>query len=819
MLRKYNFKIDVTMLKNFFKISFRHMIREKSYVFINITGLGIGLFCSILIGLFVRHELSYDTFHENKDQIYRVYLEGKLGGTELKGAYTCPPLGPEFHENFPDVINQVRISMWSETVIQHGDIGFIENQFGEADSSFFQIFSIPLLKGDPQTALSSVHNLVLSESTAVKIFGNEDPMGEALKIGTDTTYYTITGVMQDFPENSHIHLNAIGSFMTNPRSVHPSWTSNSFYTYLLLQEGTNLENLQEKITETVKMKVGPELEEFMGVTFQEFLESGNAYGYKLQPLTGIHLDPTVQHGLKPTNDRKYIYIFSLVGLIILVMAGINYVNLATARSARRSLEIGIRKISGSDRTSLVFQFLTESFVMVLLAMFIAILLLELSLPYLNSILGLSLTADYTGQWYTIPAILLIALVLGLISGTYPAFYLASFEPLQVLSGKAKTGIKGKFQRNILVTIQMTASVLLVFSSIIIYRQLDFMLSRDLGYDKENVLVLRRSEALGGRINTFLQEVNEIPGVILSSHSSSIPNYPNNHNGYMMEGEAGDKTFLLQTNWVDNNYIETWGINMAEGRSFSEDFGTDSSACIINMSAVRQFGLEEPIGKVFLQPADENQLLALRVIGVTDDFHYESLHERIYPYIFILNNPDRRWGFISIRLKPENMQEAMNEIEETWNQFATNAPMVYFFMEQDFDNLYKEDRRTGKLSVIFAILTIIIGSLGLFGLTSFATRARTKEIGIRKVNGAGTGRIMMLLYKDMALLILLSTAIAWLAGYYFATGWLQSFHFRTSLSVWEFAGSLLCVFLISIITISWQSYRAASAKPAETLKYE
>jgi putative ABC transport system permease protein len=567
------------------------------------------------------------------------------------------------------------------------------------------------------------------------------------------------------------------------------------------------------------MKVGPELEEFMGVTFQEFMESGNAYGYKLQPLTGIHLDPTVQHGLKPTNDRKYIYIFSLVGLIILVMAGINYVNLATARSARRSLEIGIRKISGSDRTSLVFQFLTESFVMVLLAMFIAILLLELSLPYLNNILGLSLTADYTGQWYTIPAILLIALVLGLISGTYPAFYLASFEPLQVLSGKAKTGIKGKFQRNILVTIQMTASVLLVFSSIMIYRQLDFMLSRDLGYEKENVLVLRRSEALGGRINTFLQEVNEIPGVIIASHSTSVPNYPNNHNGYMMEGEAGDKTFLLQTNWVDNNYIETWGINMHEGRSFSEDFGTDSSACIINMSAVRQFGLEEPIGKVFLQPVDENQLLALRVIGVTDDFHYESLHERIYPYIFILNNPDRRWGFISIRLNPENIQEAMNEIEETWNQFATNAPMVYFFMEQDFDNLYKEDRRTGKLSVIFAILTIIIGSLGLFGLTSFATRARTKEIGIRKVNGAGTGKIMMLLYKDMALLILVSTAIAWLAGYYFATGWLQSFHFRTSLSVWEFAGSLLCVFLVSIITISWQSYRAASANPAETLKYE
>jgi putative ABC transport system permease protein len=809
----------LTMLKNFFKISVRHMMREKSYVFINVTGLGIGLFCSILIGLFVRHELSYDSFHKNKDQIYRVYLEGKLGDTELKGAYTCPPLGPEFLEELPDVLNQVRINTWEETVLQHGDISFIEDHFGEADSGFFQIFSIPLLKGDPLTVLSSVHNLVLSESTALKIFGNEDPVGKALRAGTDTSYYTVTGVMQDFPENSHIHLNAIGSFMSNPRSEHPSWTSNSFYTYLLLQEGTNLENLQEKITETVNTKVGPELQEYLGISIEEFLEAGNAYGYKLQPLTSIHLDPTVQHDLKPSNDRKYIYIFSLVGFLILIMAGINYVNLATARSARRSLEIGIRKISGSDKMSLVIQFLAESFVMVLLAMFLALIFLELSLPYLNNFLGLNLTADYTGQWYTIPSLLLIALVLGLISGTYPAFYLASFEPMQVLSGKAKTGIKGKFQRNILVTIQMTASVLLVFSSILIYRQLDFMLSRDLGYDKENVLVIRRSQALGGRKNTFLEEINEVPGVILASHSTSVPNYPNNHNGYMMEGEAGDKTFLLQTNWVDPDYLETWKMNMREGRFFSEDFGTDSSACIINMSAVRQFGLEEPIGSVFIRPDDNNQHQALRVIGVADDFHYESLHDRIYPYIFILNNPDRQWGFISIRLESENIRETMNEIEKLWNQFANNSPMVYFFMEQDFDNLYKEDRRTGKLSVIFAILTIVIGSLGLFGLTSFTTRARTKEIGIRKVNGAGTGKIMLILYKDMAILILLSTAIAWTTGYYFATGWLQSFYFRTSLSVWEFAGSLLCVFLISILTISWQSYRAASANPAETLKYE
>ncbi len=802
------------MIRSIFKIYLRHMIREKSYVLINIAGLGIGLFCSILIGLFVQHELSYDRFHEQRDQIYRIYLDGKLGETEFKAAWTCPPLGPTFLEEFPEVINQVRVNMWGETVIKYGDVGFIEENFGEADSSFFHIFSIPLLSGDPDKVLSSVHNLVLSESTARKIFGNDNPVGKSLRVGTDTTYYTVAGIMADMPENSHLHLNAIGSFMTNQRSDETSWLSNSFNTYLLLDPNARLDELDRKIVETVNMRIGPEIEEFMGVSLEEFNNTGNVYGYKLQPLTEIHLDPSIQHGLKPTNDKKYVYIFSLVGFVILIMAGINYTNLATARSAGRSREIGIKKILGSDKSSLIIQFLTESFMMVLFAMFLAIILLEMLLPSLNNILNLSLSIDYLDQWYIIPSLLLIAVVLGLISGTYPAFYLASFKPMLILTGSSKSGIKGKFQRNLLVNIQLTVSVLLVFSSILIYRQLDFMLSRDLGYEKENVLVIRRAGALDGSINTFLQETKGMPGVVKSSHSTSVPNYPNNHNGYRMEGETGEKQFLLQTNWVDYDYLATYGIKMNNGRFFSQDFGTDSSACIINMSAVRQFGLEEPIGKTFLSGSRR-----LTVIGVMDDFHYESLHERILPCIFILTQPDTRWGYISIKLKPENIQQTVREIEDTWNLFTSNTPMVYFFMEQDFDNLYKEDKRTGILSVIFAGLSIIIASLGLFGLTSFTTRARTKEIGIRKVNGAGVGKIMFLLYKDMSRLLVISTILAWIIGYYFTASWLQSFYFRTNLSAWEFIGSLFCVSVASLLTTLWQSYQVANTNPAETLKYE
>jgi putative ABC transport system permease protein len=806
------------MQENFLKIFFRRMARERSYVIINVAGLAIGLFCSMLIGLFVLHELSYDRFHQQRDNIFRVYLEGKLGETELKGAWTCAPLGPALLDEYPEVVNQVRINTWGETVIQYEDKGFIEQFFGEADSGFFQIFSVPLLRGDPSKVLSSVYNLVITESTAKKIFGDQDPIGKSLRVGTDTNYYTVTGLMADIPGNSHLQLNAIGSFMTSQRSADLSWTSNSFYTYLLLAPGARRDELESKIAETVKMRVGPELEQFLGITIDEFLEAGNRYGYKLQRLTDIHLDPTVDHDLKPPHDKKYIYIFSLVAFIILVMAGINYTNLATARSSGRSKEIGIRKILGSEKRSLILQFLTESVVMVLVAMVIALVLLELLLPYLNNHLGLSLVLDYTGQWYTIPALVLLVIVLALISGIYPAFYLASFRPLQVMSGMI-TGFKSRFGRNSLVIVQMTASVLLIFSSILIYRQINFMLSRDLGYDKENMLVIRRAGALGGSLDVFLQETESLPGVIRATHSTSVPNHPNNHNGYRMEGEAGDRSFLLQTNWVDYEYIDTWDIRLSSGRFFSREYGADSSVCIINMAAVKQFGLDDPIGKVFLRPVDQNRLQRLTVVGVAEDFHYQSLHQRIYPYIFILKHPDTRWGYISLRLRPENIRQTMVEIENTWNKLTRNTPMVYFFMEQDYDNLYREDRRTGQLSVIFSFLSIIIASLGLLGLASFTTRARTKEIGIRKVNGASTWNIILLLFKDIFLLVSISTLLAWTAGYYFATGWLRSFYFQTSLSGWEFAGSLACVLLISVMAAGWQVFRAASVNPAETLKYE
>jgi putative ABC transport system permease protein len=365
------------MIWNYIKMSIRHILRHKSYVIINIAGLSIGLVCSIIIGLFVIHELSYDKFNINKDRIYRVYLKGKMGESQLRGSWTCSVLGPAFHQEFPEVKDFVRVNSWGETILKYNNKGYIENDFGEADSSFFRIFSIPLLKGDPDKVLASKYSMVVNEATARKIFGEEDPVGKMIQVGNDTTYYTITGIMADFPENAHFYFSVLSSFMTNPRAEDPTWLSNSFSTYLLLQNANSEPALSKKIPDFVNSKVGPEVEKFLGIDLEQFAKSGNEYGYFLQRLTDVHLDPSISHDQKPSNDKKYIYIFSLVAILILLMASINYTNLATARSAGRALEIGIRKISGSGKGSLIWQFLIESFLLTCISLAAALVLIEL----------------------------------------------------------------------------------------------------------------------------------------------------------------------------------------------------------------------------------------------------------------------------------------------------------------------------------------------------------------------------------------------------------------------------------------------------------
>ncbi len=794
------------------------MIRHKSYVILNVIGLSIGLMCSILIGLFVLHELSYDKFNEKREHIYRVYLNGKIGESETIGAWTCPPLGPSLYENFPEVIDYVRLNNWGETTIRYGEKTFLEDHFGEADSSFFRIFSIPLLKGDPGKVLASRYNLVLGERTAAKIFGNEEPVGKQVRIGTDTSWYTVTGVMQDIPENSHFGFSALGSFMTNNRANSQQWLSNSFSTYVLLGDNFNIPDLTRKTEEMVVEHVEPQLQQFLGVSVQEFVEAGNIYRYEFQPLMDIHLNPGISSEMKPVNDKRYIYIFSLVAVLILVIAGINYTNMATARSATRSLEIGIRKVAGSTRGLIITQFMVESFVITIISLFFALLSIEIVLPHFNDLIEANLSIQYFSEWFIIPSLLVLTLILGLMSGTYPAFFLSSFKPVKVLSGGKNTGKGSSFLRNGLVILQLSISVLIIFCTLVIYRQTIYMLNKDVGYDKEQLLVLRRAYAINKNLKVFMDEINKFPGVSRVSHSTAVPNHPNNNNGYRIEGE-NEKSYLMQTAWVDYDHLDTYGFSMAEGRFFSKDFASDSAACIINETAVRQFGLENPLQRRIIRPGLDGELSYFNVIGIVKDFHFHSLHARIEPHVFFLTSSEQTWGYISIKITGNGINNTIRNIEDIWKQFTNNDPMVYFFMDEDFNSLYKEDRRTGILSVVFSILAILIASLGLYGLTSFTVEKRTKEIGIRKANGANSFNITLMLYKNIGVLLLIATTIAWIGGYFFATQWLQNFYYRINLTPFEFIGSLGIVTLIAWLTISYKSYMAASINPAKALKYE
>lgn len=810
------------MIGNYIKLALRHMVKQKSYVVINVVGLAVGLACSILIALFVVHELSYDKFNIKAERISRLYIKGKLGETELEGAWTCAPAAAALKKDFPEVLDATRLNKWGETVIKYKDRSFVEDGFMEADSTFFNIFSIPLIQGDPNTALAASHTVVLTKDAAGKIFGKKDPVGEMIKVGTDSTLYRVTGVMKNVPDNSHFKFNMLGSFVSNDRSDDDIWLSNSFYTYLLLAEGTSAEKLETKLADWLVQYVEPQLEQMLGVSIEEFIQGGNSLGYYLQPLDDIHLNPDIESGLQPSNDKRYIVIFTLVAIFILVIASINYMNLATARSEKRSREVGLRKVAGSYKSQIIWQFMFESFTITIVSLIFAIIIVELCLPYFNNLIHIHLDLSYITQWYVLPGLIMLGLIISVMAGAYPAFFLASFRPVAVLSGPGSGKSGGKNLRTILVILQMTVSVIIILSTLIVFKQVSFMLNKDLGFNKEQLLVIRRASALGDNQETFINEAEKLAGVRNISHSTAVPGHPNNNNGYWMEGKGSEKSYLMQTNWSDYDFLKTYQIKLADGRFFSEDFATDSGACVINESAVKQFGIDDPFKVRFMQPGDGDDpqnWTYLKVIGIVKDYHYQSLHERIYPHIFILYPEQWNWGYISLRLSEGNTQNTVQQIEKLWQQFTDNDPLVYFFMDKDLDRLYAEEKRTGVLALLFSVLAIVIASLGLFGLTSFTAEQRTKEIGIRKVNGAKESNILWLLGKEVAVLVLIATLIAWPLTYFAMKNWLQNYHFKINLSPFEFIVSLVITLVIAWLTISYRSLKAANTNPADALRHE
>ncbi|MFC2152049.1 ABC transporter permease [Bacteroidota bacterium] len=808
------------MSKNILKHSIRALNRQRGYVLINIIGLSIGIACSLLIALFVISELSYDQFNTKKDRIYRVTLKGKLSGQEVHVSSTASPIGPTMFQDFPEVVDYVRMNTWSETVIRKDEESFIVKDFIEADSSFFKIFTLPLIKGNIETVLNAPHKVVLSESTAKIIFGNEDPMDKMLKVGTDSTLYKVTGVMKDIPETSHFDANMVGSFMTNPRADDNQWLSNSFETYVLLNDGNSADKVGSQLHGMLVKHVGPLIQEIFNISFDEFLGQGNEYSLVMQPMLEIHLTPEIEHSVKPASNPKYLYLFGGIAILIIVIAAINFMNLSTAQAAKRAKEVGIKKVSGSSKGMLIWQFFTESMFLTLLSLIIAVLIIEVTLPYFNNLLQSNLKIEYFQKWYTIPGLISIALVVGILSGSYPSFFLSSFKPVAVLKGSIKDSMKNGRLRSILVILQFTISIILIVGTLIIFKQINFMLKKDLGFSKDHVMVISRAEVLSSKVKTFKEEVLQIPGVKNVSASTAAPAHNNNGNGYTIDGRDLE-TYLLETNWVDYDYFDTYGIELSSGRFFDKSYTTDQEACIVNESAVRNFNMENPFEIRFIVPDDDTEAEPeyMPVIGVATDFHFRSLHSKIEPYIFRFKNDNINWGYISIKLTAEGGSKTLNEIENIWKDFTNNEPLQYFFMDTDLKRLYKEEQQNATLSIVFTILAIIIASLGLFGLTSFTVEQRTKEIGIRKAMGASEATIFYIISKEIMILVTIATVIAWPVIYFISKNWLQNYHYKVNLNIFDFLIGFIIALMIALITISYRTLRAARLNPADSLRYE
>jgi len=815
------------MFRNFITIAFRILFRHKAYSLINISGLAIGLTSAILILLYVQDELSYDQFHENYNRIYRAGLHATNQGNEFTLALSCVPLAPTLVQDYPEVISATRLFTFvGESIVRYKENSFIEDRFIYADSCFFKVFTKGLLKGDPATVLSRANTVVITDEMANKYFGSEDPIGKVIEVEVETlldpftrTEFEVTGVVRKYPGNTHMKFDFLGSMETMEIINSTDWMSYIVYTYVQLQEGYSPGQLEAKFPDMVMKYVGPQWEQLVQTTMEESFERGVKYGYFLEAIKNIHLESDVEYELEPGSNVESIYIFSLIALFLIIIASINFMNLTTAQSSTRAREVGLRKIAGSTRTKLIIQFLTESVLLSFVALLIGVILVGFVVPQFNALIGKELNLDFVRNKLLIPFLLILGLIVGLLSGSYPAFFLASYQPVKILQGKIGYGIKGRYLRGILVIFQFSAAIILFISTIIVSRQMNFIQKKELGYDKENLVVVKRIEVLQEQKDAFKEELSKIPDVIQSGFTNSLPNIIFGNNLFRPEGTTAESTRSINHWIVGYDLQKTLKMEMTEGRWFSGDFLSDTTGVVLNEAAAKALGMEDPVGKnlLLIGGAGDGDFL-LKIIGIIKDFHYESIHNTIHPLV-ISFLPSQYSNFLIVRIQPGNYRRTVNLIKRKWNEFVPEQPFEYSFLEDDLSTAYSDDFRTGTIFTIFSFLAIFISLLGLIGLASYTAIRRTKEIGIRKVLGAKVSEIIRMLSKEVFIYIGISTAIAWPIGYFFMKSWLQNFAYRVDPGFLSFLMASLIALLTAILTVGLRAYRAATANPADSLRYE
>ncbi len=799
------------MFKNNLKIAWRNLLKNKSLFIMNTLGLGLGIASCLIIMLFVIDELSYDRYNEKADEIVNVVFRAKINGEEIKEGAVMAPVGKTLTQEFPEVLDATRIRQIGTPKITIDNQSYREDRFAFVDANFFNVFTLPIIEGNPKNPLQEPNTVVISRATAEKFFGASDAIGQLFHLDGEERPYRVTGVIEEVPQNSHFHFDIFASIEGLDEAKSDSWFGGDFFTYLLLKKGSDYKNLETKLPYILEKYMGSGMQEQMGVPYEEFTKE-NQLGFRIFPLTDIHLysDNSAYSQLEQGGDIKYVYIFSAIALFMLLIACINFMNLATATAAKRAKEVGIRKVLGSNKNQLVSQFLSESFIATLCAMALATILVFVSLPFYNELSGKELQLDFLLQPVVLLSLLVLTFLISILAGGYPAFFLSSFKPIAALKNKFLGGNNNKGIRSGLVVFQFVISAGLILATLVVNQQMNYIQNKDIGYDRDQLLVLREAYLLGDDRDAFKNELLKNPKVASITNSASIP--AGSTDNYMSQvyinGEFSRRMPVFN---IDENYIATMGMELVAGRNFSTEFGTDSTNVIINQTAANVLGFgADALGKIVTDGGGDHT-----VIGVIKDFHFKSLHQKIDP-LFLFYRP---FGGLIVKAKSSDMSSLIADTNTLWNDFNTGETFGYTVLDESFRQTYVTEQKMGSLLNIFALLTIFVACLGLFGLMTFTAEQRFKEIGIRKVLGSSVSEIVTMLSKDFLKLVFLSFFIAFPMGYYLMNRWLEGFAYRIEIDWTVMAMAALITLIIAFVTVGWKSFNAATMNPITALKDE
>ena len=796
---------SLIMFKNYFKTTFRNTTRHKGYSFINLAGLAIGMACTLLILLWVKDELSYDRFHEKGKDIYRIMSYGTR--YMIEGFDGTPaPLAPAVKEEVPGIVNYARFSDVPKLVFKYGDKIFYETRGLIADPTVFEIFTFPFVQGDPKTALSEPLDIVITETMANKYFGSENPVGKTMEV--EGMSAAVRGVIQDIPHNSHIQFDFLSSyeFIEEITGYGTSWGSFNFVTYLQLEANRDIKEIGENITAVAAKNNCPQVKD--GVEF------------RLQPLAEIHLDSRAAYrNYSDIGDRKYVYVFSIIALFILFIACVNFMNLSTARSTTRAKEVGMRKTVGASRRQLIMQFFGESLFLTSIACVFALILVTFLLPAFNQITGKQLKLDLIDVQLVI-GLIIIVLLTAVTAGSYPAIYLSSFRPVKVLKGVFISDGKSQTFRRVLVVTQFSLSIALLIGTSVAYNQLHFLRHSNLGFNKENIVYVPIKENIGKRYDAFKAELLNDSNIlsVAAQYYLFAEEGAFRSTGYDWEGREEGQEVDIILNLVDYDFIPMLDLELLEGRNFSKEYSTDvSQAYILNEEAIKEMGIQDPVGKQFSYGKRKGT-----IIGILKNANFRSLHVEIEPHVFFYLNEvseATQYGVVLVKIAGNNTEEALAKIQGVWENINPISPFEYHFLDQKYDSLYRKEKKIGTILNTFTLFAILISCLGLFGLASFLTEQRTNEIGIRKVLGASESGIVFLLSKQFTKWVLIANLFAWPAAYFVMSEWLKSFAYRINIGIWAFVLSGMLAVGIALLTVSFQALKAARANPIDSLRYE